>query len=411
MKKLLFLFAITGLIFTGCNDDEDDNNDTNNDQNPAVVDGSITATMNGSAFNTDSVRARELSGGGLFIEAVDQNGRRLRFDFDNFIGNGTYVVGPQLTGEARYTDVVNGNSIFFINGTGTLVVSDYQESSRSFNAEFVLAFSSAIDPGIVIDATGNFLNVQLISIPEPQEGGVVVFNNEREYYTEYTPTAWTTHTQLLWINLEGEGSLPERVIAVDMDEVLNPSGVEYNDDNEFGQLRWYIASGSRIISWEYDEANQTISGHIKSIGRGDYEVKFNKVPVDVIQPISTVAGDIFYYSGNDTIRFDQAELIEQFDEGVTTRNFEATNSDGQKLSYMTVFDGTFEAMTPSDGPLIRLSLFFSDDSGTYPSEGHSGRLKFATANDLPSDQRFLIFEATDRTALMYAHGVDYIFVE
>lgn len=402
MKQTFLGVLILLFSLTACKDDDDNGGPTGNPTtDPVENTGSVSATINGSSFETQGVSARPLSSGGFYIRATDQAGRQLNFELESFIGNGTYTIATALAGTSAFTDVVNGSPIFFINGVGTFDITNYDAVSNSFDATFVLSYSSSVNSGIIIEATGEFSEVKILTLTEPQEGEVNFFYDRQEFYAEFEATARVTKSRFLWITVTNPG-FPDRSIVTKLESAEEPTFIEYTDNG------WKGFSNSEIVSWEYNPATSTVSGRVKSLDFGDYEIWFVNIPVAQPEVIDVELGDFIYTNGTDTVIFDEATLFIQPGE-TFYYDFIAENSEGQSVEYSYTSSGSFNPNEVNLGPGRPILLKFRDQGNNVPNADHPGRFNGISADDLPSNQGFLIFESDNQMASFYAYGFTEIF--
>jgi len=180
MKKLLFLFAVVGLIFTGCNDDDDNDQDPGNSSQP-VTSGSLSATINGESLAGSDNVARKLSNGAFMIRS-DINGLMLKVVLNDFIGNATYSLDQVNDNSIIYSSVSNGDTLFFENLTGDFEVTNFNEATQEFDATFTGVLGQSSNLSTTIPAEANYSNLKVLEMPEPPLGGAVGFIDELEYY-------------------------------------------------------------------------------------------------------------------------------------------------------------------------------------------------------------------------------------
>lgn len=316
MKRLLFLFAFSTLLLVSCNDDDENENPPGGGDPGQPTSGSITATINGESFSSANNVARELSYGDFMIRS-EADGKSLKFILDEFIGNATYTFSNLTTGSNRveYYTEVNGELIGFESLSGELTISDYDQSAQSFNTDFDIIFGRIGNGSITMTGKGNYTALDIIEILEPSSGETTVFYNEKEYF-QFEDSVSVYDNDFVSLNFNSDNES----ITFEM------TSTDSNDPTKFNLFihgNDISLSGGEILQYNYDHANDLVSGRIKNSSPDiDFEVWFEDIAVEMSsEPFFKVP--TFNYNG-EIIEFDIAFLtLQELDDNEVRFSFEA----------------------------------------------------------------------------------------
>lgn len=177
MKRSIFGLLIISILLSSCNDDDENNNPPGGGDPMQPTSGSISATINGEIFNSSNNVARELSYGYFMIRS-EADGKSLKFLVNEFLGNATYTFTNQLDQNSmEYFTVINGESVGFESISGELVVTEYDEATKTFDADFNIVFARIGNPSVTITGEGNYSQLVILEMEEPNSGEVTIFQN------------------------------------------------------------------------------------------------------------------------------------------------------------------------------------------------------------------------------------------
>jgi hypothetical protein len=276
-KLLGVLFIL--FVLTSCKDD--DNDSPSGNENPNPTSGTVSATINGDDFSGEDNVSRYLSYGDFIIKSSSDQ-EYLTFQLDNFIGNANYSLSSGLGNSAEYYTVVNNETVGFESISGELVVTDYNETTKTFNASFNITFARIGDPSITVAGEGNYSALSILEITEPSSGEVTAFYLESEYY-DFEDSVLVYENGAIILNFaDTEDGSPSFTFT--SSNAANPdvfSSILLGENTTL--------SGNEIISYTYDEENNLVSGRFKNTGTDtDLEIWFTDIPVDSAEtPISS----------------------------------------------------------------------------------------------------------------------------
>ncbi|MEM9050710.1 MAG: hypothetical protein AAGC47_01555 [Bacteroidota bacterium] len=299
MKKLLFLFAITGLIFTGCNDDDDDSSQNPGGNNPPVSD-SFSASINGESLSGSDNFVRELSYGDFMIR-TEADGNQLKFILSDFSGNSNYTLGDQNTQNfALYSTDASGEVIDFESTGGQISIENFDPATGSFDATFNITFQRIGNSSVTITGEGTYSGLVISEIQEPEVGGITVFYNEEEYFS-FEDSIVRFSNGVVTLNLtetengfEISGFLPS-IISQEVELKVEASDLNFQ--------------GGEIISYNVDTSNAVLSGRFKNADtNSDFELWINKVPFETDDMAFSISAEFNY---GDTLILLEAPIFRQ----------------------------------------------------------------------------------------------------
>jgi hypothetical protein len=359
-----FILLLLTLILFSCKKDKPDNPiDTNPTPSGPPA---MTATVDGTGYTATEFNARKTTTGAMRI-STSNGSESILLVVANFTGETSYNLNTSVS----FATYSNGTDNFSTvsNGSGTLVISSYNQTNHTISGTFQFTAGMVGSPANTVTVTsGSFTNISVLAnVPQPQTGealyieqGVLITADEaRAYVTDhYRFVIEVDHNENRWkyntyanpaqtpLNY-AQGILVRKSLAT----------------NTF--LTAYNNPGIQIT--EYNEAEQYVSGRI-FLTTMDLDIRFHRLPITPSTPVAST--QVILTNSTEQILFDNNQF--QFIGGdPTTYRLEANNGFNQMVVLQVTF-GSLD-LPPSHGFGRTGTLDFYDDASgsiTYTKTGY-----------------------------------------
>ncbi len=341
---LLVLFSLTS-----CKDD--DKPSTIDDTNQLVA-GTASATINGNDFSTNDNVSRYLSYGDFIIKSKD-DGNFLNFQLNEFLGNAEYALVVGSGNSANYYTTVNNEFIGFESLTGQLTISDYNQSTKTFNAAFNITFGRIGNNSITIVGEGTYNQLEIIEISEPESGEMTAFHANNEYLN-FQDSAVVFSNDLMVLEFQ----------SLDNDQLtFKLSTISSNTEEVTATVNGIAITftGSEILSFNYNAESLVVSGHFKNTNsETDLEVWFENIAVDTLSISST---SITLISNGEVISLVNGFVFENAGSGsMSEYTFNASNNESNLDGF--VFLSNSPVPTGLNQTMQGFAFYSNIDTGT-----------------------------------------------
>lgn len=347
-KLLGVLFVL--FVLTSCKDDESDSPSGN--PTPSPTSGTVSATINGNDFSGEENVSRYLSYGAFIIKSVD-DGSILNFELQDFVGNATYSLTEGSGNSVEYFTISSGEFVEFRSLSGEIVVSDFDEATKTYNATFNVNFGKIGNTAITISGEGSYNNIRVIEVTRPGAGEITAFFQSDEYF-EFLDSAKVFENQVFLATLESEESNLNFEVQLNLD---SPNSATITTDENS-----YLMESNEILLWAFDEDNLTATGHFKNLDSDeDLEIWFEDIPVDTVSESFT---NIVYNYNEEIIHFERGQLSEEVEnDGSSRYQFAAFNVDSDTIvNHYLIFQMDQTVNTGFTQPLSGRALYVNPDN-------------------------------------------------
>jgi hypothetical protein len=367
MKRSIFGLLVFSIFLTSCNDDDDDTDPQGGDpmQPPS---GTISATINGENFSGSNNVARYLSFGEFIIRSEDGM-NSFSIQIEEFIGNGVYSISEELANTAQYFSFVNSQSLGFRSLTGELTISEYDESSKTFNVSFDINLVSIENSSVTMTAEGSYSNLKILELEEPESSQVVAFHSSMEYYN-YSHESNRSIGNNMKIQLVSEMNDTIEINLFFFGEGLNQVEATISIISAGLPDTIFTLNENEILAWENNKGDQLISCHLRAfISDLDFEIWIKEIPYT--NALSNSGQVVYLVENADTTFFDEAILTKALNASTLELMYVLTATKEEEIIVWLYFGST----VPSE-PVSALLFSGEVGSGTLPPTSSKNEVEF-----------------------------------
>ena len=269
----LGLLLLVFLTISSCSKDDDKSDPT--PTTPETVNGAMNAQVGENTFSAEDVFARYRTTGELTLTATTDDGEKLFFVINDFAGELNYSFGSSLLNKVRYSYQFNNNEqVFTTNdgGSGTLSVTDYNESENTISGDFTLTVVQASNPSNSLQISeGSFTNIQINSMEAPAPGTIAYYADDVYYDSESPELEVISFPESIKFTLpapNGDREINLQYEGIPEDEppfVIIFSGLEFSVVHEIS---------------EYSLIDDKLTLKLKSEETWDFELWINEYPLE-----------------------------------------------------------------------------------------------------------------------------------
>ncbi|MEM9050709.1 MAG: hypothetical protein AAGC47_01550 [Bacteroidota bacterium] len=383
MKKLLFLVVLIGICTVGCKDDSNTTSSKSAPSESRFLNGISIITLDDMPFSTANNVTRFKSDGSLLIRSEYGN-TSLRIILTNFVGDGEYpfafsnvIQFYSATGEISFYEGFNGN----------MTISEYNQITGSFNAQIdALLFDYGSPETSVLK--GELNNFKIIDMEEPQIGEALAFHSESifDYCQHEVILVGEDRMSLDFYNRSGDTLRIQDIL-----DIISPKDFKL----QLGSESTIEIEQDEILSWEYNEAENLVSGHFKKLDEiGDFELWFTDLPVQ--STIFDSQQEVLGIENQDTIHYEYVYFSKTLScvDDTYRYHFLATDSS----NYLT-WEYSGEEITASQSVTVRYQyevinarpFFFQEFDAILQIElvnPQTQEYNFSFTGEVPSDRAF-----------------------